>query len=311
MVFASSGRRKWTKRKVFCPGVVSLSVAGFIWMYVLRGVGHEPLAYITHATTILPVRHEDIEKVAELRPATKRRNHVTGTGHVNVVSKQSVIQSNETLTLTLLKEDPWSYISVQRNKTLQFHCDACAIVSPSGQLLGKAAGKEIDSFPCVIRMNDHPIGDFAKDVGKKTTIRIISYVTTRLQLIRFKYGGLLKGHTKPKMVLIWGPYITRVSRIAKELQDSNRGVQFYIVNASQYHFAEQVFKSETGHNRRLHDESDHLYHYFTKHGQKECQLFNKSEKIHESHRYLTEKYVYSRWRNNYNLSFRYPSWSEV
>ncbi|XP_029194570.2 alpha-N-acetyl-neuraminyl-2,3-beta-galactosyl-1,3-N-acetyl-galactosaminide alpha-2,6-sialyltransferase-like isoform X3 [Acropora millepora] len=57
---------------------------------------------------------------------------------------------------------------------LSLKCNACALVSSSGILLGSNAGSQIDSTDCVFRLNSAPTLGFEKDVGSKTTIRVQS-----------------------------------------------------------------------------------------------------------------------------------------
>lgn len=52
---------------------------------------------------------------------------------------------------------------------------SCALVSSAGSLIDSQLGSQIDSHDIVLRFNDAPSGGkFAKDVGSKTTIRIIN-----------------------------------------------------------------------------------------------------------------------------------------
>ena len=55
------------------------------------------------------------------------------------------------------------------------HCDKCAVVSSSGQLLHSNSGPEIDNATCVIRMNNAPTVDYEKDVGERTDIRLVCF----------------------------------------------------------------------------------------------------------------------------------------
>ena len=50
----------------------------------------------------------------------------------------------------------------------------CAVVMSSGYLLNGSFGEEIDSHDCVLRFNDAPAGGhYARDVGQKTSIRVL------------------------------------------------------------------------------------------------------------------------------------------
>ncbi|KAA0716020.1 Beta-galactoside alpha-2,6-sialyltransferase 2 [Triplophysa tibetana] len=50
----------------------------------------------------------------------------------------------------------------------------CAVVSSAGAMLYSRLGKEIDSHDAVLRFNTAPTNGFERDVGNKTTIRIIN-----------------------------------------------------------------------------------------------------------------------------------------
>lgn len=59
-------------------------------------------------------------------------------------------------------------------------CSQCALVSSSGHLVNTSAGAEIDSYPCVLRMNSAPVRGYENDVGRRTTIRIMGHVNLKV-----------------------------------------------------------------------------------------------------------------------------------
>ncbi|XP_077978037.1 CMP-N-acetylneuraminate-beta-galactosamide-alpha-2,3-sialyltransferase 4-like [Glandiceps talaboti] len=52
-------------------------------------------------------------------------------------------------------------------------CRRCILVANGGVSLGKRLGKVIDSYDIVIRMNTGPVARYEKDVGQKTSFRLI------------------------------------------------------------------------------------------------------------------------------------------
>jgi hypothetical protein len=62
-----------------------------------------------------------------------------------------------------------------------------ALVGSSGSLKGSKLGKEIDSFKDVVRFNRAPTEGWERDVGSKTTIRILNIPTFKsAPLLRWK-----------------------------------------------------------------------------------------------------------------------------
>lgn len=58
---------------------------------------------------------------------------------------------------------------------LKMHCRDCALVTSSGHLLRSGQGPQIDQTECVIRMNDAPTRGYGRDVGNRTSLRVIAH----------------------------------------------------------------------------------------------------------------------------------------
>lgn len=150
------------------------------------------------------------------------------------------------------------YYLIETRKKLSMHCDACAVVSSSGQLVNSSAGKYIDSYPCVIRMNSAPTSGFEKDVGSRTTVRVMGHVN----LLKINESTaeqqeiLVNSSTRTsKMIIPWLFGVKSNKRrdkhylIAKNFSETFPSTEFYILSSSKMVEAENIFQLETGISR--------------------------------------------------------------
>lgn len=136
---------------------------------------------------------------------------------------------------------------------LKMHCASCALVTSSGHLLRSRQGKKIDQTECVIRMNDAPTRGFGKDVGNRTSLRVIAH--SSLQRILRNRNELLN-MSRGTVFIFWGPssYMRKDGKglVYNNLQLMNRvlpQLKVYMISRHKMLQLDDLFKRETGKDR--------------------------------------------------------------
>ena len=144
------------------------------------------------------------------------------------------------------------------SQVLNFHCNVCAIVTNSGQLLGKGAGPHIDQSDCIFRMNYAPTRGFENDVGSRTDVRIIGH--SNLVKDDFKHNkslvdDLFSSENNNHSLLVLVPWLFHKELnktgnpsylMAKNLSVTYPNVRFYVSTPEWVSVSEEFFKVETG-----------------------------------------------------------------
>ncbi|XP_032884915.1 alpha-N-acetylgalactosaminide alpha-2,6-sialyltransferase 3 [Amblyraja radiata] len=135
------------------------------------------------------------------------------------------------------------------------HCELCSIVSSSGQMLGQNAGVEIDQLPCVWRMNNAPTLGFERDVGTRTSVRVVSHTSFPLLQRRQQHYF---GEANETVYIFWGPLRTMrqdgKGATYNELRKLARKyplAKIYVTTEERMNYCDQIFKLETGKDRKL------------------------------------------------------------
>lgn len=136
---------------------------------------------------------------------------------------------------------------------LKMHCRTCALVTSSGHLIGSQRGREIDSSECVIRMNDAPVMGHWRDVGRRTSLRVVAH--SSLQRVLRNRQELLNA-SQDAAYIFWGPsssmrrdgkgQVYNTLRLQSQLMPKLR---VYIISRVKMLTFDELFKRETGIDR--------------------------------------------------------------
>lgn len=142
---------------------------------------------------------------------------------------------------------------------LKLHCDLCSIVSSSGQMLGQAAGPQIDRSPCIWRMNNAPTRGFENDVGRRTTLRVVSHTSVPLLLQKPQY---FFGQGNDTVYVVWGPLRNMrkdgkgiVYNMLRQASENYPHARIYVTTEDRMNYCDMVFKKETGKDRWVEPQS--------------------------------------------------------
>ncbi|XP_070989623.1 alpha-N-acetylgalactosaminide alpha-2,6-sialyltransferase 3 isoform X1 [Oncorhynchus clarkii lewisi] len=240
------------------------------------------------------------------------------------------------------------YVSIPNQEPLKLHCEVCSVVSSSGQMLGQAAGPEIDHSSCIWRMNNAPTRGFEHDVGHRTTLRVVSHTSVPLLLQRPQY---FFGQANDTVYVVWGPLRNMrkdgkgiVYNMLRQAVEKYPQARIYLTTEERMNYCDMVFKKETGKDRiqsgsylstgwftlilamdmckeihvygMINDtycKSEGYrkvpYHYYEAGSRDECAEYL----LHESapyggHRFITEKAVFAKWARTHTIKFYNPPW---
>lgn len=117
----------------------------------------------------------------------------------------------------------------------------------------QSVGSDIDQASCIWRMNNAPTKGYEEDVGKRTTVRVVSHTSVPLLLKNPEY---FFKETNSTIYVIWGPFRNMrkdgngiVYNMLKKTVDSYSGAQIYVTTEKRMNYCDEVFKKETGKDR--------------------------------------------------------------
>uniref|UniRef100_A0A3B3TR94 alpha-N-acetylneuraminyl-2,3-beta-galactosyl-1,3-N-acetylgalactosaminide6-alpha-sialyltransferase n=1 Tax=Poecilia latipinna TaxID=48699 RepID=A0A3B3TR94_9TELE len=240
------------------------------------------------------------------------------------------------------------YVSIPKQEPLKLNCELCSIVSSSGQMLGQAAGAQIDRSPCIWRMNNAPTRGFENDVGRRTTLRVVSHTSVPLLLQKPQH---FFGQGNDTVYVVWGPLRNMrkdgkgiVYNMLRQASENYPHARIYATTEDRMNYCDMVFKKETGKDRiqsgsylstgwftlilamdmckeihiygmindtycKTEGYRQVPYHYYEAGSRDECAEYH----LHESapyggHRFITEKSVFAKWAKTHSIKFFNPTW---
>lgn len=120
-------------------------------------------------------------------------------------------------------------------------------------MTGQKAGQEIDQSSCIWRMNNAPTKGYMEDVGKRTTIRVVSHTSVPLLLKDPEYFFKESNNT---VYVIWGPFRNMrqdgkgiVYNMLRRTVENYSSAKVYITTEMRMNYCDTVFKKETGRDR--------------------------------------------------------------
>uniref|UniRef100_A0A8C1T6V1 Alpha-N-acetylgalactosaminide alpha-2,6-sialyltransferase 6 n=1 Tax=Cyprinus carpio TaxID=7962 RepID=A0A8C1T6V1_CYPCA len=146
------------------------------------------------------------------------------------------------------------YNSIIDHKPLRMRCKSCALVTSSGHMTGSGRGVEIDRKKCVIRMNDAPTRGYQKDVGQRTTLRVVAHSSVQ-RVLRNRHE--LLNSSQNTFFIFWGPgnhmrqdgkgLVYNNLRLLKQMMPK---LQVYVISGLKMLHFDELFKKETGKDRK-------------------------------------------------------------
>ncbi|KAK2540239.1 hypothetical protein Q9233_001111 [Columba guinea] len=122
-------------------------------------------------------------------------------------------------------------------------------------MAGQKVGAEIDKSSCIWRMNNAPTKGYEEDVGKRTTVRVVSHTSVPLLLKNPEY---FFKETNNTVYVIWGPFRNMrkdgngiVYNMLKRTVESYPTAQIYVTTEKRMSYCDAVFKKETGKDRQM------------------------------------------------------------
>lgn len=204
--------------------------------------------------------------------------------------------------------------------------DKAILVGSSGDLLRQESQNFINSFDTIIRMNNSPTFNFEKNVGNKTTIRIINFKAIDNVLNE----NFIKEFNNTDYIILSINDDNQKYRFLKLIKLFPK-LKIYYFNSKSIEFNDNLFKTYTNIDRKKsgtwlttgwmslffmlnHVKEKHIiglggeyseskYHYYSNSKLTQQKYYINNQLSSQGHRFITEKDIFLKWIEKYNLIF--------
>jgi hypothetical protein len=200
------------------------------------------------------------------------------------------------------------------------------LVGSSGDILNENKGEFINNFPVIIRMNDSRTIGFEKDVGNRTTIRIINFKS----IPNIMHSNFAKELLTTKIIILNTPNETDIYKILPLTTIFNH-LKIFLFTKNAILLNDKLFEKYTGINRKKSgswlttgwftlffminyvknkhvigfggEKNTSLYHYYSNNNLTQDEYYIQNQNSREGHRFITEKQVFNKWIQEFNIIF--------
>ncbi|XP_054764475.2 alpha-N-acetylgalactosaminide alpha-2,6-sialyltransferase 5-like [Lytechinus pictus] len=197
-------------------------------------------------------RHGCTERGGEFKEPAPPLPRLTATVRINATTKTPLLEEKE----KRLEPKNWNgqgYTPVSSDMKPLRHCKQCALVTSSGHLSGKGMGQTIDNSECIIRMNAAPTLNYTKDVGSRTTFRVIGHRNFPRMFDTEAERRLyfVNTTTKSEAIVVLWLYSVNVNRnleliLSKKFAQKYKDISFYLTNQEVMNRNVELFYQELG-----------------------------------------------------------------
>ena len=216
--------------------------------------------------------------------------------------------------------------SMVNNDMFDIKFKKAILVGSSGDIKNVNKGEFINSFPVIIRMNDARTIGFEKDVGNRTTIRIVNFKAIGNVL---KQSFLREFLTTKYLILSTNNPDDKYKFLP--LQRLFPNLKLFIFTPKAIEYNDTLFQKYTGISRRqsgtwlttgwfalffmIHyieeknvigfggEKEKSSYHYYSSPKIKQKNYYIENERSPQGHRFITEKKVFNKWIKEFKFIF--------